>query len=257
MLDKKNVLKEFLSFVSQFSESDMRVRYKKGHTFRVAENCRFIAEGIGLNLDNIDLAWLCGMLHDIGRFKQVEERETFRDSKDFTHAEYGCKILFEEGLISRFCDEKDWYDILYKAIYNHSFLALPEGLTRREELFCNIVRDADKIDIIRGALFYDFKMFHEYTEEEIQDSDITDSAVQYFYRHTLIPFADMKTPADYFLRIYAFYFDLHYPCSYELVDKQGEFDKMLLYQFRKEQNQRQFAIIKKCLMDYKRSILLS
>ena len=257
MLDKENVLKEFLSFVSQFSESDMRVRYKKGHTFRVADNCKQIAEGINLSDDDIYLAWLCGILHDIGRFKQVEERETFRDSKDFTHAEYGCKILFEEGLISRFCDKKDWYDILYKAIYNHSFLVLPKSLTRQEELFCNIVRDADKIDIIHGALLYDFKMFHEYTEEEIQDSDITDSAVQYFYRQTLIPFADMKTPADYFLRIYAFYFDLHYPCSYELVDKQGGFDKMLLYPFKKEQNQRQFAIIKKCLMDYKRSILLS
>ena len=180
MLDKENVVKEFLSFVSQFSESDMRVRYKKGHTFRVAENCRFIAEGIGLNLDNIDLAWLCGMLHDIGRFKQVEERETFRDSKDFTHAEYGCKILFEEGLISRFCDEKDWYDILYKAIYNHSFLALPEGLTRREELFCNIVRDADKIDIIRGALFYDFKMFHEYTEEEIHKANTMEKMMTWY-----------------------------------------------------------------------------
>ena len=257
MIGRDDVIKEFLLFVFQFSESDIRVRYKKGHTFRVADNCKQIAEGISLSDDDIYLAWLCGMLHDIGRFKQVEERETFRDSKDFTHAEYGCKILFGEGLISRFCDKKDWYDILYKAIYNHSFLALPGGLTRREELFCNIVRDADKIDIIKGCLENDFKMFHEHTEEEIQNSEITVSAMNYFYRHELIPFVDMKTPADYFLRVYAFYFGLVFPCSYEIVDKQGGFDKMLCYRFKKDNNQKQFDMIKNCLMEYKRKVLLS
>ena len=51
--------------------SDEKIKLKIDHTYRVAGLCQRIAESLGLSEPDVDIAWLLGMLHDIGRFEQI------------------------------------------------------------------------------------------------------------------------------------------------------------------------------------------
>lgn len=86
-----------------------------------------------------------------GRFEQVQRFHTFLDAESVDHAKLGAEILFgEEQLIRRFLEETKWDEQIRDAIYWHSAYQLPENL--KEDLFCRILRDADKLDILRVNL---------------------------------------------------------------------------------------------------------
>lgn len=55
--------------------------------------CERIASGDGMPEEDADLAWLCGMLHDIGRFEQLQIWRTFKDSLSCSLAELGLAVL--------------------------------------------------------------------------------------------------------------------------------------------------------------------
>ena len=60
-----------------------------------------------------NLAKLIALLHDIGRFEQIRLYHTFSDKDSINHAEFGAKLLFEDGLIRKFV-ETDKYDKIIK-----------------------------------------------------------------------------------------------------------------------------------------------
>lgn len=73
MTDRQRVRDVFAEYVSDFDAQDGKVKLKIDHTYRVAAICDRIADSIGLDGEDKDTAWLLGMLHDIGRFKQIRE----------------------------------------------------------------------------------------------------------------------------------------------------------------------------------------
>ena len=253
-MNKNKVIENFSKYVHQYDMKDLRIYGKYDHTFHVAQNCEQIAFKIGLSDTECDIAWLTGMLHDIGRFEQVTKAKSFRDKNSFPHAEYGCKLLFEDDMIKQFCDNEDWYDYIHKAILYHSRLNLSDGLTAKEKMFCDILRDADKIDIFRRETISKFELFHECTLEEVQESEISDDILQMFLNHQMMDFSKIKTKADYFLRMYGFYFGLVFPYSYLLTEQQGFFNHQLNFKFTKESNRKKFEIIKTEIQDYKESM---
>lgn len=162
----------FKAYVAQFDESDERIALKVEHTFKVADLCDAIARGEGLCSQDVDLAWTCGLLHDIGRFEQLRRWNTFSDAQSCGHARLGLCILEGEaiesvpcmrepltsdaalaaypgGELGRFTHDASWVPLIKLAVGCHSDFVLPHDLTPRERLFCSIVRDADKVDILR------------------------------------------------------------------------------------------------------------
>lgn len=162
----------FGAYVSQFDLDDERIALKVEHTYRVADACDAIARGEGLEPRDVDLAWLCGLLHDIGRFEQLRHWDTFNDARSCAHAALGRYILegpvegcrgkrlwrvddatvidlYPGGDLASFTRDAEWAPVIVRAVGLHSDLSLPDDLTPRERLFCAIVRDADKIDILR------------------------------------------------------------------------------------------------------------
>ena len=59
-----------------------------------------------MSKEDIDLAWLTGLLHDIGRFEQVRRYGTFNDAKSIDHGKLGVEILFLEGKIDNVISAK-------------------------------------------------------------------------------------------------------------------------------------------------------
>lgn len=48
--------------------------------------------------EDIDLAWLIGILHDIGRFEQLRRYQTFFDYRSMDHAKYGVHVLLRKAI---------------------------------------------------------------------------------------------------------------------------------------------------------------
>ena len=106
MIDREKALKTFNIYVSKYNPEDEKIKLKIEHIQRVAKHANDIAENLKLSKEDIDLAWLIGLLHDIGRFEQLKEFNSFDDS-NIDHADLGVKILFEEGYIKSFEEIKD------------------------------------------------------------------------------------------------------------------------------------------------------
>lgn len=243
-MNKQVILTTFNTYTNQFDSNELKVQNKKKHTIHVAENCEWIARELGLSDDQIDLAWLIGILHDIGRFEQIRCTKGYDDEK-LDHAEIGVRVLFEDGLISGFTEDERYYDLIKSAVRYHNKLSLPSDLSEAELLFCNIIRDADKIDGFRGFHESDFESFHECTRAEVQNSEITDGVMKCFREHTTIPFSVIETKADFFFLQYAMIFGIAYPCSFKLIEEQGNYSRMLDFQFEGCENQRKFEVIKR------------
>ena len=65
---KDLVASAFCSYTSAFDSSNLQIANKIRHTWHVAENCSVIASSLAADAP---LAWLIGVLHDIGRFEQI------------------------------------------------------------------------------------------------------------------------------------------------------------------------------------------
>ena len=102
MIDLKNAKRLFDEYVANYDKDNPKVALKIEHTYRVMEASKNVAVSLGLDQDEIDLASLIGLLHDIGRFEQLKRYNCFIDSKTIDHALLGVQILFDDNLISKF-----------------------------------------------------------------------------------------------------------------------------------------------------------
>lgn len=229
IIDRKKVKAAFKEYTDNYDTSDEKIKLKVDHTFRVAALSERIARSLGLSDDDINLAWLIGMLHDIGRFEQLKNYGTFSDAESIDHAYYGVKLLFGDGLIKKFVSENSEQDILRTAIGNHSAYRVEEGLTDRVKMFCNIIRDADKMDILKVNYDVTLEVIYDVTTEELKNSGVTDEVMKAFMEHHAVLRSLKKTPIDNLVGHAALVFELVYNESFKIVKEQGYIEKMLSY----------------------------
>ena len=148
VIDIKKAKEEFKEYVKNYDIENPKIALKVAHIERVSIIAKNIAESLKLSKEDIELAELIGLLHDIGRFEQVKRYNTFVDAKSINHAKLGVDILFKEGLIRKFIEDEKYDKIIEVAIVNHDKYKMPEGLDKEELLFSKIIRDADKLDIL-------------------------------------------------------------------------------------------------------------
>ena len=78
--------------------------------------------------EDVELAELIGLLHDIGRFEQIRRFHSFEPGT-MDHAVFGAELLFgEEKLIRRFVEDDKFDELIDAAIRKHSDFKL-EGIT--------------------------------------------------------------------------------------------------------------------------------
>lgn len=149
MIDLDKARNTFKKYISNFdNQADPGFTLKVVHTYHVVDNAIMISKKLGLSEEDVDLAALIGILHDIGRFDELKTLKNF-DSVENDHALFASKLLFDEGLISEFIDTDKYNSIIKKAIENHNKKSIENGLTEKELLHAKIIRDADKLDNYR------------------------------------------------------------------------------------------------------------
>ncbi|WP_418591559.1 HD domain-containing protein [Gemmiger sp.] len=96
-IDRARAQRAFADYAAHYNTADPKVKLKIDHTYRVAALCSRIAESLSLPQQDIDLAWLSGILHDVGRFEQLRRYNTFMDAQSVSHAALSVSVLFDEG----------------------------------------------------------------------------------------------------------------------------------------------------------------
>lgn len=213
MIDLEKAKGLFIEYTNNYDHSNPRVANKIAHSLRVSALARIVAESLELPEDEVELAELIGLLHDIGRFEQVRRFNTFIDLQSVDHADLGVEILEENNYINEYCNDKDLQTIILKAVKNHNKFKVEEGLSERELLHAKIIRDADKLDI--------FFLFSIYKQEERPEGSLSKKITDAFWAKELVNRKYIVTEADRQLQKIALIFDLNYRKSFEIVKEKG------------------------------------
>lgn len=231
MIDIDKARESFKKFLDKYKEEEDTLGFnlKVKHTYHVTNNSRIIATKLKFSEEDIKLAELIGILHDIGRFEEVTMLKEF-DSVNFNHAEYGTKILFEDNLIRNFITDNSYDEIIKVSINNHNRLAIEDNLNERCLLHSKIIRDADKLDNFRVKI-------EERIEEvfpgkaknksDIENSTISDKVYNTVLNRKCVDIHDRETLLDYFVCILAFAFDLNFKESYEIVKNNNYINRLI------------------------------
>jgi hypothetical protein len=261
-IDRQHVKEAFASYTRKYDPEDTKIALKIAHTYRVADNCEQIAKSIGLNEEGVEFAWLSGMLHDVGRFEQVKRYNTFIDADSVDHAEFGADLLFgPDRLIEDYVESSDegseedygrgpdtsFNSMMETVIRQHNKYRIDPSVDGDMLVFCNILRDADKVDILRVNVETPMEEIYNVTEEVLLTSGVSDKVMEQVREHHAVVRSIMETPAEHLIGHIALAFELVYPKSWELAREQGYIYRMFEFPTKNES-------MKRALVDARREL---
>lgn len=261
MINRDNVIAEFKRYSGQYDTSQLKIKLKVEHTYRVASLCDRISDFLNLSKEDKDLAWLIGMLHDIARFEQVRIYDSYNDAATVDHAEFGADLLFggklnpkSELMIFDYVKENELeesdFTLIEKAIRNHSKYRVDDGLSEREILFCNIIRDADKVDIIKANTDFPLWEIYNVSEEELRRSPITKEVYDAFCEGHAVLRSLKKTPADNIIGHLSLCYELVFKESLVALKEYGYLEQFLEYKSDNPETQALLDEAKKMIFSY-------
>lgn len=246
MIDIEKAEKEFKRYTNKYI-IDKRIERKVYHTFRVEELSEKIAKFLKMNEEEIKLAKLIGLLHDIARFEQYTRYKTFDDIKSIDHGDFGVEILERNNYIRKYIETDKYDDIINKAIANHNKYSLATNLNEKEENFCKIIRDADKLDIMYQATC------ESWIEqiENIEKQYITLNALEQFTSKQIVDKRYISHDIDRVVVVMGFIYDLNFIGSYKIIKENNYIDKIIdRFNFKMEETKEQMELIRKTVKEY-------
>lgn len=251
MIERQKAMEAFKNYVALYDVTNKKIALKVAHTYRTAQLSEEIAKSLELNKEDVDLAWLIGLLHDIGRFEQLRIYDTFDDSKSINHADFGVKVLFEDGAIRKFIEESKYDDVIYKAIKNHNKYEIEEGLTEKTLTHAKIIRDADKTDIFKihvDDLENDDNVL--YHIEEIKKQKVTPQVLEQFLKNEPVHSKNVEKDIDHFVLIIGFIYDYYYQKGLEIIRKEKYIERMIAFIQGCKETEEQTELIRKTALDF-------
>lgn len=249
LIDINLAKKSFSEYVKKYDYTDKQVKLKISHIERVSQMAKILANELSLNEEDTNLAELIGLLHDIGRFEQIKNFHTFIDSKSINHAEYGVKVLFEDGLIRKFIESNEYDSLISKAILNHNRLKIEEGLTDRELLHAKIIRDADKLDIFYNLTFEDKSAV--WGKDDISDEIISDEIYREYVEDRAIDYSHMNTGADLLVANFAYVYNLYFNQSLIILKDKNYIEEIYKrFDFKDKTTKERYENVYKQVINY-------
>jgi putative nucleotidyltransferase with HDIG domain len=200
------------------NEIIVNINLKIKHSKNVYLNAIEIAKSEGLNKADEEIAGICGLFHDIGRFEQFTKYNTFRDQNGIYHGELGVEVLKKEKMLENlpphFCE------IVYTAVYDHGLKSIPKNRSGKKLYFSKLLRDADKADIYRIVAEY----YHNQGPRNIaleygleDNGEISDNVIQDFLNYRTIDKNHLKTLDDFKCMQIAWIFDINFESTYNKI----------------------------------------
>ena len=217
--------KQFIEFADTYDLTNEHMNRKKYHSLRVTEVSEELAKREKFSEEEIEIATLIGLLHDIARFKQYTEYQTFKDSESIDHGDVGVELLETDSFLRKFIKTDKYDNIIKSAIKNHNKFSIEEGISKEENKFCKLIRDADKIDIIYESIY----IFWKNEKEIMENSKINKQLIEEFNEKKLLITKNYKKIeyAEKIIQFFGFMYDLNYKSSYEIIIEQKYIDEMI------------------------------
>lgn len=219
----------FEEYTHSFDLSVPDIYRKYEHTYRVMNYCEDIAKSIGLSDEEVNRSKICGLFHDLGRFPQFTEYKTFIDHNSFDHGDKSAEILKDHN----YNDE-----IVLNAVKYHNKKDVPtfDELTN---IHSNIVRDADKLDIMDMQINELDRYNYEYNE----------ILLNCFKEHKLLDNMVTETKFINLIRMLAFVFDINYKRTIEILIEKDILNRKFNL-LRKNKNNKEVDIIENEIKKY-------
>jgi putative nucleotidyltransferase with HDIG domain len=135
-------------YAGRLGERREHIDLKRDHSLRVYALATKIVAGERLAPSRLYLA--AALLHDIGRFSQFERFGTYRDDESVDHGDEGADFLRGSDFLEAFAASEK--DCIVNAVRQHNKRVLPADLDPLTRSVCELVRDADKLDIVPVVL---------------------------------------------------------------------------------------------------------
>ncbi len=233
MIDLENAKLVFKKYVSNYNPQNPRIALKIAHTYRVVEVAKQLATSLYntqnkelkcyafSNEENIKLAELIGLLHDIGRFEQLKRYDSFIDRQTIDHAKLGIDILTENEnkLLNEFCPDEKFHLTIITAISNHNKYKIEELNDENMLTQCKIIRDSDKIDILNLCRYETFETL--YKQKDITNEAISDTIFNDFINNVQTNRKEIKTDMDDWILGIGMIFDIYYQESFKILKEKN------------------------------------
>lgn len=222
MIDLENAKKEFEKYISNYDLNNPEIARKVGHSYRVAEISKKIAKSLNLEQEEIELAELIGLLHDIAKIDQRSENKKYKDLENIEHGDAAVIILERNNYIRKYIKDNKYDEIIKTAIINHSKYEIAKNIQDEKTLmFCKIIRDSDKLDILYEAQEIFWK-----DKTKIQDG-ISQKILKDFKEEKQILNQDKKTQLDKAIAIISFIYDINYLESLKIIKENDYINKII------------------------------
>lgn len=216
MLDIENAKNAFQNYISRFDSSNDKIKLKLEHTYYVMKISQYLCQEEHVSKEDQQLAMIIALLHDIGRFEQIRQFDSFDDGL-IDHAKLGVTVLFDEGLIENFVSDRQYDHIIKHAILYHSLYQIPLIADPQLLLHVQLIRDSDKLDNFRVKNVASLQTLFGISETEFLAQRVSDNIMQNIMDHQLILKTDRKNEADMWVSYFAFVFDLNLEASYHYL----------------------------------------
>jgi hypothetical protein len=229
---QKQLTEWFLSYADSFTSSDIdlqfNIKLKREHSLRVVDEIVAIGKGLGFNTYAYAMASITALLHDVGRFEQYARYKTFVDRDSVDHALLGIDLLRKQEVLIAL-DQKD-RELILTAIEHHNQAAIPESLTEQERFFCGLLRDADKIDIMR-ILTDRYREAAQGAKSAVElllprGEGISPEVLADLMAGAIVKFSHVKKSDDFKLLQMAWVFDMNFAPSLRIFKERGYLEEL-------------------------------
>ena len=201
---------EFKKYFESFDTTNENISRKYNHSIRVMNYSIEIAKSLNLSELMTEIVGIAGLLHDIGRFEQWKKYETYSDLNSIDHAKLGVDILKHNNYIRNYISNDKYLNIIYSAVYEHNKYKISENLSFNEEIVCKIIRDADKLDILKtqGNNINSNVVFHQQMLQNIYNKQVCINKKE-------------DNEADKIIKQLCFIFDINFQYSLKFIKSEN------------------------------------
>ena len=253
MIDIAHAKQEFEKYLDEYDREDEQIRLKIVHTYGVVKYAGEIARKMECSGEDVELAELIGLLHDIGRFEQIRRFHSFEPGT-MDHAVFGAELLFgEEKLIRRFVEDDKFDELIDAAIRKHSDFKL-EGIHDARTLFhAKLIRDADKLDNCRVKLEDAMETLLDLSADEVGKYAISPKVREDAFAGKCICSKDRRTPMDYWVSYVAYFYDLNFQETLDFVPEEQYVKRIIgRVPYTNEQTKKTMEELERQLTEYVR-----
>jgi hypothetical protein len=216
-------------FCSPEREIQESIELKIGHTLRVCDDITLIASSLELSYEEISLAKIIALFHDIGRFEQLRQHRTFSDVTSVDHAALGLSLLEGSAVLQGLTKREK--HILSRAIRYHNKYEIAEGEGSDILLFSRLIRDADKLDIFK--VITDYFGRREQQPNSAMDFGLSESPgfskelLDDIFGCRMVKIGSLKNLNDMRLMYLSWAFDLNFPITITSLIERRYLEKLM------------------------------